>query len=76
VFNRFVTRKLSVSLVCFFRAPLVATLPAGATLIATNVICFICGADQDFVHGGFRAKLFPVVLYQVTNFVAPGQLLA
>lgn len=52
-------------------APLVAQLPAGATLIATNVISPFLVPLKITLMGGFMLAL-PVVLYQVWAFVAPG----
>ncbi len=52
-------------------APLVATLPAGATLIATNVISPFVVPIKILFMAAFMLAL-PVVLYQVWAFVAPG----
>ena len=52
-------------------APLVATLPAGATLIATNVISPFVVPIKILFMTAFMIAL-PVVLYQVWAFVAPG----
>ncbi|MBA3596619.1 MAG: twin-arginine translocase subunit TatC [Methylibium sp.] len=52
-------------------APLVAQLPAGATLIATNVISPFMVPLKITLMAGFMLAL-PVVLYQVWAFVAPG----
>ena len=52
-------------------APLVAHLPAGATLIATNVISPILVPLKITLMAAFMLAL-PVVLYQVWAFVAPG----
>jgi sec-independent protein translocase protein TatC len=52
-------------------APLVATLPAGATLIATNVISPFLVPLKITLLAAFMVAL-PVVLYQVWAFVAPG----
>jgi sec-independent protein translocase protein TatC len=52
-------------------APLVAQLPAGATLIATNVISPFLVPLKITLMAGFLLAL-PVVLYQVWAFVAPG----
>jgi len=52
-------------------APLVATLPAGATLIATNVISPFVVPIKILFMAAFLLAL-PVVLYQVWAFVAPG----
>ena len=52
-------------------APLVAQLPQGATLIATNVISPFLVPLKITLLGGFFLAL-PVVLYQVWAFVAPG----
>ena len=52
-------------------APLVAHLPKGATLIATNVISPILVPLKITLMGAFMLAL-PVVLYQVWGFVAPG----
>ena len=52
-------------------APLVANLPAGATLIATNVISPFLVPLKITLLAAFMLAL-PVVLYQVWAFVAPG----
>ena len=52
-------------------APLVAHLPAGTTLIATNVISPFLVPLKITLMAGFLLAL-PVVLYQVWAFVAPG----
>jgi sec-independent protein translocase protein TatC len=52
-------------------APLVATLPKGATLIATNVISPFVVPIKILFMSAFMVAL-PVVLYQVWAFVAPG----
>ncbi len=52
-------------------APLVANLPAGATLIATNVISPFMVPLKITMLAAFMIAL-PVVLYQVWAFVAPG----
>ena len=52
-------------------APLVATLPKGATLIATNVISPFVVPIKILFMTAFMIAL-PVVLYQVWAFVAPG----
>ena len=52
-------------------APLVATLPAGTTLIATNVISPFVVPIKILFMAAFMIAL-PVVLYQVWAFVAPG----
>ncbi|HWH74341.1 MAG TPA: twin-arginine translocase subunit TatC, partial [Methylibium sp.] len=52
-------------------APLVANLPAGTTLIATNVISPFLVPLKITLMAGFMLAL-PVVLYQVWAFVAPG----
>lgn len=52
-------------------APLVAHLPAGATLIATNVISPFLVPLKITLMAAFLVAL-PVVLYQVWAFVAPG----
>jgi sec-independent protein translocase protein TatC len=52
-------------------APLVAHLPQGATLIATNVISPVLVPLKITLMGGFLIVL-PYVLYQVWAFVAPG----
>ncbi len=52
-------------------APLVAQLPAGATLIATNVISPFVVPLKITLMAAFLIAL-PVVLYQVWAFVAPG----
>jgi sec-independent protein translocase protein TatC len=68
-------------LLCFFpgpsglydllAAPLVAHLPAGSKLIATNVISPFLVPMKITLLAGFLLAL-PVVLYQVWAFVAPG----
>lgn len=52
-------------------APLVAHLPAGTTLIATNVISPFLVPLKITLMAAFLIAL-PVVLYQVWAFVAPG----
>ncbi len=52
-------------------APLVATLPKGATMIATNVISPFIVPLKITLMAAFLIAL-PVVLYQVWAFVAPG----
>jgi Tat protein translocase TatC len=52
-------------------APLVAHLPHGSTLIATNVISPFLVPLKITLMAGFMLAL-PVVLYQVWAFVAPG----
>ncbi|MCW7537195.1 twin-arginine translocase subunit TatC [Aquabacterium sp. A7-Y] len=52
-------------------APLVANLPEGATLIATNVISPFIVPLKITLMAAFLIAL-PVVLYQVWAFVAPG----
>jgi sec-independent protein translocase protein TatC len=52
-------------------APLVAHLPAGATMIATNVISPFLVPLKITLMAAFLVAL-PVVLYQVWAFVAPG----
>jgi len=52
-------------------APLVAHLPAGATLIATSVISPFMVPLKILLMAAFLIAL-PVVLYQVWAFVAPG----
>ncbi len=52
-------------------APLVAHLPKGGTLIATNVISPFLVPLKITLMAGFMMAL-PVVLYQVWAFVAPG----
>jgi len=52
-------------------APLLAHLPKGATLIATNVISPILVPLKITLMAAFLLAL-PVVLYQVWAFVAPG----
>lgn len=52
-------------------APLVAHLPKGATLIATNVISPFVVPLKILFMAAFMLAL-PVVLYQVWAFVAPG----
>ena len=55
----------------FLAAPLVATLPKGATLIATSVISPFLVPLKIMLMTGFLLAL-PMVLYQVWAFVAPG----
>ena len=52
-------------------APLVATLPKGTTLIATNVISPFIVPLKITLLAAFMAAL-PIVLYQLWAFVAPG----
>jgi sec-independent protein translocase protein TatC len=52
-------------------APLVANLPAGSKLIATNVISPFLVPLKITLLAGFMVAL-PVVLYQAWAFVAPG----
>ena len=52
-------------------APLVATLPKGASLIATSVISPFLVPLKILLMAAFMLAL-PVVLYQVWAFVAPG----
>ena len=52
-------------------APLVAHLPKGATLIATNVISPILVPLKITLMAAFMLAL-PIVLYQIWAFVAPG----
>ena len=52
-------------------APLVASLPKGATLIATNVVSPFVVPIKILFMAAFMIAL-PVVLYQVWAFVAPG----
>ncbi|MDW5444044.1 twin-arginine translocase subunit TatC [Polaromonas sp. SM01] len=52
-------------------APLVATLPKGASLIATSVISPFMVPLKILLMAAFMLAL-PVVLYQVWAFVAPG----
>jgi sec-independent protein translocase protein TatC len=52
-------------------APLIATLPKGATLIATSVISPFLVPLKILLMAAFLIAL-PVVLYQVWAFVAPG----
>jgi sec-independent protein translocase protein TatC len=52
-------------------APLVASLPQGATMIATNVISPFLVPLKITLLAGFMLAL-PVVLYQLWAFVAPG----
>ncbi|MEO7159578.1 MAG: twin-arginine translocase subunit TatC [Polaromonas sp.] len=52
-------------------APLIASLPKGATLIATNVISPFVVPVKILFMAAFMIAL-PVVLYQVWAFVAPG----
>ena len=52
-------------------APLVAHLPKGATLIATNVISPILVPLKITLMAAFLISL-PIVLYQLWAFVAPG----
>ena len=55
----------------FLAAPLTATLPQGATLIATSVISPFIVPLKILLMTAFLLAL-PVVLYQVWAFVAPG----
>ena len=55
----------------FLAAPMVAHLPKGATLIATNVISPILVPLKITLMAAFMVAL-PYVLYQVWAFVAPG----
>ena len=55
----------------FLAAPMVAHLPKGATLIATNVISPVLVPLKITLMGAFMLAL-PVVLYQLWAFVAPG----
>ncbi|MFT3778128.1 MAG: twin-arginine translocase subunit TatC [Ottowia sp.] len=55
----------------FLAAPLVAHLPEGATLIATDVITPFMVPLKILLMAAFLIAL-PVVLYQVWAFVAPG----
>ncbi|MBC7375918.1 MAG: twin-arginine translocase subunit TatC [Burkholderiaceae bacterium] len=55
----------------FLAAPLIATLPKGATLIATNVVSPFVVPIKILFMTAFLAAL-PVVLYQLWAFVAPG----
>ncbi len=52
-------------------APLVATLPAGATMIATSVVAPFFVPIQVLLMVAFLIAL-PVVLYQAWAFIAPG----
>ena len=52
-------------------APLIAHLPANATLIATNVVSPFVVPVKILFLAAFMLAL-PVVLYQVWSFVAPG----
>lgn len=52
-------------------APLIASLPKGATLIATNVVSPFVVPIKILFMAAFMIAL-PVVLYQVWAFVAPG----
>lgn len=52
-------------------APLVASLPKGATLIATNVVSPFVVPIKILFMAAFMIAL-PVVLYQIWAFVAPG----
>ena len=52
-------------------APLVATLPKGATLIATSVISPFIVPLKILLMASFLVAL-PVVLWQLWAFVAPG----
>jgi sec-independent protein translocase protein TatC len=52
-------------------APLVAHLPAGSKLIATNVISPVLVPLKITLMAGFMLAL-PIVLYQLWAFVAPG----
>ncbi len=55
----------------FLAAPMVAHLPKGATLIATNVISPVLVPLKITLMAAFMVAL-PYVLYQVWSFVAPG----
>ena len=59
------------SLYDLLAAPMVAHLPKGATLIATNVISPILVPLKITLMAAFMLAL-PVVLYQLWAFVAPG----
>jgi sec-independent protein translocase protein TatC len=59
------------SLYDLLAAPLVANLPTGATLIATNVISPVLVPLKITLMAAFMPAL-PYVLYQVWAFVAPG----
>jgi sec-independent protein translocase protein TatC len=52
-------------------APLIATLPKGATLIATNVVSPFVVPIKILFMAAFMIAL-PIVLYQVWAFIAPG----
>ncbi|QJC57569.1 Sec-independent protein translocase protein TatC [Polaromonas vacuolata] len=52
-------------------APLIATLPKGATLIATNVVSPFVVPIKILFMAAFMISL-PIVLYQVWAFIAPG----
>ena len=52
-------------------APMIASLPVGATLIATNVISPVVVPLKITLMAAFLVAL-PVVLYQMWAFVAPG----
>lgn len=52
-------------------APLIATLPTGATLIATSVVSPFMVPVKILLMAAFLIAL-PVVLYQLWAFVAPG----
>ncbi|MES2976672.1 MAG: twin-arginine translocase subunit TatC [Pseudomonadota bacterium] len=55
----------------FMAAPLIAHLPKGATLIATNVVSPFVVPIKILFLAAFMLAL-PVVLYQLWAFVAPG----
>ncbi len=55
----------------YLAAPLVATLPAGSTMIATSVISPFMVPLKVLLMAAFMIAL-PAVLYQVWAFVAPG----
>jgi len=55
----------------FLAAPLVAHLPQGATMIATSVISPFMVPLKILLMAAFLVAL-PVVLYQVSAFIAPG----
>ena len=55
----------------FLAAPLIATLPQGATLIATSVISPFLVPLKILLMAAFLMAL-PIVLYPVWAFVAPG----
>ncbi len=61
----------STELYSYFIAPVVATLPKGSTMIATQIASqFLAPLTLSFYGALFTAA--PVVIYQLWSFVAPG----